>query len=129
MSCLGTFSTDAASELDILGHDGDTLGVDGTQVGVFEETDQVSLGSFLQSHNSGGLETEVSFEILGDFTDQPLEGQLADEELSALLVTTDLTEGNSSGPVSVGLLDTSGGRGTLTSGLGCQLFARSFASS
>jgi len=29
---------------------------------------------------------------LSDFTDQALEGQLADEELSRLLVTTNLTE-------------------------------------
>jgi len=37
-----------------------------------------------------------------------LEGELADEELSGLLVTTDLTESDSSWLVSVGLLDTSG---------------------
>ena len=40
---LSTLSTDAAGELDVLGHDGDTLGVDGAQVGVLEETDEVSL--------------------------------------------------------------------------------------
>ena len=39
---LSTFTTDTAGKLDILGHDGDTLGVDGAQVGIFEETDQVS---------------------------------------------------------------------------------------
>ena len=40
---LSSLSTDAAGKLDILGHDGDSLGVDGTQVGVFEETDEVGL--------------------------------------------------------------------------------------
>ena len=40
-SILGTFTTDTSGQLDVLGHDGDTLGVDGAQVGVFEETDQV----------------------------------------------------------------------------------------
>ena len=35
---LGTLSTDAAGELDVLGHDGDALGVDGSEVGVLEET-------------------------------------------------------------------------------------------
>ena len=39
--------------------DGDTLGVDGAQVGVLEEGDEVSLGSLLKSHDSGGLETEI----------------------------------------------------------------------
>ena len=45
---LGTLPTDTAGKLDVLGHDGDTLGVDGAQVGVLEETDQVGLGCFLQ---------------------------------------------------------------------------------
>jgi len=31
---LGALSTDAASQLHVLGHDGDALGVDGAQVGV-----------------------------------------------------------------------------------------------
>ena len=33
---------DTAGQLDILGHDGDPLGVDGAEVGVLEESDQVS---------------------------------------------------------------------------------------
>ena len=39
---------DAASELDVLWHDRDALGVDGTQIGVLEEAYQVGLGCFLQ---------------------------------------------------------------------------------
>lgn len=35
---LSTFATDSASQLYVLWHDGDTLSVDGTQVGVLEET-------------------------------------------------------------------------------------------
>ena len=42
MNFLGTLATDTAGKLDVLGHDGDTLGVDGAQVGILEETDQVS---------------------------------------------------------------------------------------
>ena len=42
-------SADTASQLDVLGHDCDTLGVDGTQVGVFEETNQVSLRCLLET--------------------------------------------------------------------------------
>ena len=38
---------------------GDTLSVDGSQVGVLEERDEVGLGSFLKGHDSGGLETEI----------------------------------------------------------------------
>ena len=64
---LGALSADAAGQLDVLGHDGDPLGVDGAQVGVLEQTDQVSLAGLLQSHHCGALETQVSLEILGDF--------------------------------------------------------------
>ena len=41
MRRLGALATDAAGELDVLGHDGDTLGVDGAKAGVFEETNEV----------------------------------------------------------------------------------------
>ena len=82
--CLSTFSADTAGQLDVLGHDGDTLGVDGAQVGVLEETDKVGLAGLLEGHDGRGLESEISLEVLGDFTDKTLEGQLADEELGRL---------------------------------------------
>ena len=44
---LSMLSTDTTGELDILGHNGDTVGVDGTQVGVFKESYEVGLRSFL----------------------------------------------------------------------------------
>ena len=125
---LGALSADTAGQLDVLGHDGDTLGVDGAQVGVLEEADQVRLASLLKGHDGGALEAQVGLEVLGDLTDQTLEGQLADQQLGALLVTTDLTESHGTGPVPVGLLDASGGGGRLASGLGGQLLARSLSS-
>jgi len=48
VSSLCTFTTDTTCELNVLGHNGHTLGVNGAQVCIFEETDQVSLGSFLK---------------------------------------------------------------------------------
>jgi len=105
---LSTLSTDTASELDILWHDSDTLGVDSAQIGVLKESDEVSLTGLLESSNSSRLEPEISFEILSDFSHETLEGQLPDEELSGLLVSPDLTESDSSWPISVGLLDSSG---------------------
>ena len=125
---LSTLSTDTAGKLDVLGHDGDTLGVDGAQVGVFEETDEVSLRSLLEGHDGRGLETQVSLEILSDLTDQTLEGQFADQELSGFLVTTDLTESDGTGTIPMGLLDSTGSRGGFTGSLGCQLFTGGFAS-
>lgn len=79
---LSTFSTDASSKLHVLGHDRNSLSVDGAQVGIFEEADQVALGRFLQGHDRSALESEIGFEVLSDFTNKSLERQLADQELS-----------------------------------------------
>jgi histone H3 len=89
---LRALATEAAGQLDVLGLDSDTLGVDGAQVGVLEQRDEVSLNGLLESTDGGGLETEIGLEVLGDLTDQTLEGELADEQLSGLLVATDLTQ-------------------------------------
>ncbi|TFK42254.1 hypothetical protein BDQ12DRAFT_569696, partial [Crucibulum laeve] len=71
----------------------DTLSMDGSQVSVFEEGDKVGLGSFLKSHDGGGLEAEI---LLGNLTNETLEGELADEQLGGLLVATNFTEGDGS---------------------------------
>ena len=75
---LGALATETTSELDILGLDGDTLGVDGAEIGVFEKGDEVGLDRLLEGTDGGRLEAEVGFEVLGDFTDETLEGELAD---------------------------------------------------
>lgn len=49
--------------------DGDALGVDGAQVGVLEEGDEVRLDRLLQGTDGRGLEAEVGLEVLGDLTD------------------------------------------------------------
>ncbi|KAF8386907.1 vps-52 [Pristionchus pacificus] len=94
---LSTLSTDAAGELDVLGHDGHSLGVDGAKVGILEESDEVCLGGLLEGHHGGRLEAEVGLVVLGDLADQTLEGKLADEQLRGLLVATDLTKSNVTG--------------------------------
>ena len=78
--------------------------MDGAQVGVLKQTNKVGLAGLLQGHDGRGLEPEVSLEVLGDLPDQALEGQLADEQLCALLVTTYLTQGHCARPVPVGLI-------------------------
>ena len=60
--------------------------MDGAQVGVLEQADEVGLGRLLQGHNGGALEPQVGLEVLGDLPDQALEGQLADQQLGRLLV-------------------------------------------
>ena len=111
---LRALTTETTCKLDILGlciaqvsnvrrpkdprrlTDSDTLGVDGAQVGVLEEGDEVSFDGLLKRTDGRRLEAKVGLEVLRDFTDQTLEGQLADQELGGLLVTTDLTESDGS---------------------------------
>lgn len=111
------------------GLDGDTLSVDGAQVGVLEERDEVRLNRLLERTDGRRLESEVRLEVLGDLTHKTLEGQLADEELGRLLVATDLTESDGTGLVAVGLLHTTGGRGGLAGSLGGKLLAGGLATS
>lgn len=102
--------------------------MDGAQVGVLEQTNQVSLAGLLESHDSRALEPQVSLEVLGNLPDQALEGQLADEELGGLLVPPDLPESHGTGPVPVGLLHSLGGGKRLASSLGGQLLPGGLAS-
>ena len=126
---LCSLSANSAGQLDVLGHDGDALGVDGAQVRVFKQTNKVSLAGFLKSHHSRALETQVSLEILSDFSYKTLEGKLADQQLGGFLVTTDLTKSDCTGPVTMRFFDSTGGRRALTSCLGGELFAWSFSTS
>jgi histone H3 len=125
---LGSLATDSSSQLDILWHDSNSLGVNGAQVSVFKETDQVSLTSFLEGTNGGALEPEISFEVLSNFSHKTLEGQLADQQLGRFLVTTNFTKSHSTGTITMGLLYSSSGRGRFTGSLGGQLFPGSLSS-
>jgi hypothetical protein len=66
--------------------DGDSLGVDGSKVGVLEQRDEVCLGSLLQSSDGARLESpeklvfgalgsrvvensQIGLEVLSDFSD------------------------------------------------------------
>jgi hypothetical protein len=102
--------------------------VNGAEVGVLKEADQVGLGSLLEGKDSTSLETQVVLEVLGNLTDETLERELADEKIGRLLVTADLTKSHGSRAVTVGLLDTTGGRSRLASSLGGELLTRSLAS-
>ena len=128
VSFLCTFTTDTSGQLDVLGHNGDSLGVDGAQVGVFEESYQVCFGSLLKGHDGGGLEAEIGLEVLCDFTNQPLEGQFSDQKFGRFLVTTNFSQSNCTWSVSVGLLDATSGRCRFSGGLGGELFSWSLSS-
>ena len=86
------FSADATCQLDITHHDRDALRVDGAQLSVFEEADQVGFGRFLQRQDGRRLEAEVFVEVLGDLAHQTLEGQHAKKKPGRLLVVADLAQ-------------------------------------
>ena len=73
------FTPNSTSQLDVLGHDGNPLGVDGAQICVFEEADEVGFAGFLQCHDGRTLESQFRFEILCNFAHKSLERQLSDE--------------------------------------------------
>ena len=90
--------------------------MDGAKVGVFEKSDHVGFSGLLEGEDGGRLESKVSLEVVGDFSNESLERKLSDEEFSGFLESSDLSEGDSSWSESVGSLDTTGGWG-LTFGL------------
>jgi hypothetical protein len=92
--------------------------MNGGQVSIFEEGHEVGLASLLKGKHGRGLEAEIRLEVLGDFTDEALEGELANKEIRTLLVLADFTESDGTRPEAVRLLDTaSRDRGGLLSSL------------
>ena len=104
VSSLGTLATDAAGQLNVLGHNCHTLGMDGCQVGVLEQANQIGLSCLLKGKDCRRLEAQVGLEVLGNLPDQTLERQLADQQLRGLLVLANLTQGDGTRAVSVRLL-------------------------
>lgn len=66
------------------------------EIGVLEESDQISLCGLLQRQNGGGLEPELLFELMCQLPHQPLEGKLSDEQISTLLILANFAD--SDGP-------------------------------
>ena len=88
-------STDSVSQLDIFGHDDNSLGVNNAKVRRSSNTDEIGFARLLKSHDGRAPETEIGLEILSDFTNQLLERKLANQKFCALL-TKDLTKSDRS---------------------------------
>ena len=54
----GALATDSAGKLHVLGHDGDSLGVDGAQHSVLKQVHQEGFRSFLKTFQSQDLELQ-----------------------------------------------------------------------
>ena len=107
---LSPLTPDSSSELDILRHNSNPLGMNGTKIGIFKEPNEISLSRLLKSRNSAALKTKVSLEILSNFSYQSLEWKFPDKKLCTLLVLSDLSQCHSPWPEPMGLLDSTGRR-------------------
>jgi len=94
-------ATDSTRKLEILGRDGDTLGVDRAQIGVLEQSHEIGLARALQRHDGVRLEPQVGLEVLRHLAHQTLKRELAAEELGPLLVAADLAQGDGAGSVRI----------------------------
>ncbi len=70
---LRDIAANAARQTDVAWKHGDTLRVNGAQIGVLEQVDEVRLGRLLQRVHGDTLETDVGVEILRHFANQALE--------------------------------------------------------
>ena len=52
-------STDSSGEVEVLGHDGDPLGMKRAKLGVLEEPDDIGLRGLLEGEESRRLEAEL----------------------------------------------------------------------
>jgi hypothetical protein len=95
---------------------------------VLKHPNKVGLSGFLKGEHGSRLNPHVQAaptKSLHDFSDQPLEGELADEKLRGLLVLADFPQGYGARAVAMGLLGgTAGGWGGLARSLSCELFPR-----
>ena len=83
-------------------------------MGAYLQTkNEVSLDGFLEGTNGRGLESEIGLEVLCDFPDEALEGELADQELGRFLVATDFTESDGTRAITMGLLHSAGSKVSL----------------
>lgn len=60
---LGTLAAKTPGESEVLGLDSDALGVDGSEIGILEKRNKISLSSLLQSHDCRRLEAQVRLQM------------------------------------------------------------------
>ena len=74
--CLKSIASDSSCELHVLWHDCISLGVDGTDFGVLEETREVRLSSLMEGKESRALESNVILKLKTNLSNESLEGDL-----------------------------------------------------
>jgi hypothetical protein len=65
--------------------------MDGAKISVLKKRDEIGFEGLLEGGDCGRLETKTRSVVLGNLTDEALEREFTNQELSGLLVTTNLT--------------------------------------
>jgi hypothetical protein len=92
----GNGAPDAAGNLHVLGHDGLSLGVDGTHLAVVKQVDDGVLSGLLEGEQGRpGPSKGLGSDIVGDLPDESSKGQLGDEQVDGTLVIADLPKRHS----------------------------------
>ena len=94
----------ASGQLDVLWHDGNSFGVDGTQVGVFKLAKKIGLRCLLQCQDCPTGKVQSPFQVLGNLPHQTLKWEPPDQQLGRLLISMNFSEGHHTQPVSLGFL-------------------------
>ena len=106
---------DAPGQVHVLLLHGDASSVDGAEVGVLEQPDNVSFRGFLERVEGLALESQLVIHVCRDASDKPLEAGSGQKHIYTLLVALDLSEGDRARLVTQLALvfDATVGRGTL----------------
>ena len=86
-----------------LWHDGDALAVNGAQVGVVKEADQVAFGRLLQRIHRHRRKAHLRLKLVRELFYQTLKRLPRDQEIGRFLVFSYLAERHRAGAVAVGL--------------------------
>src|SRR5256885_7309560 len=79
-------TTDAPDDVQVPGHDGHSARVDGHDVDILEQSDQVRLGRLLERLDGRHLPAErLQVQLVPDLADESGEWQLAQQQVSRLL--------------------------------------------
>ena len=73
------------------------------------------------------MESELLVESVGNFSDESLEWELSEEEISGLLISSDFSEGDGTWSESVWFFDTTSGSGSFSGGLSGKGFLWGFS--
>ena len=81
----------ASCELNISNHDGDSFGVNGCQIGIFEQMDEIIFRGFLQGHQGLACPAKLlawtSEMVLGHLSHESGKGQFPQQQISRPLIT------------------------------------------